>query len=350
MTTLNPLIITTRHKFSGLAALNLPDTLGTLDANMDFALMSFNDQGVASISALQPGKPINKSADLGSLDEHNILYVIRGMGLYLLDISSNTYGYLNTGLGGNGGIRQVMMMDPEKRIIAVHFDEGFAGVFTLYDLIKQEQIIPNDYCFNGNLYPINATEFIGMFTDYNRIEWNLTNLKLDSPWSNELSRELTKFGIEISPRTKTFHLGKRFMIGTSWSEGYGNGTLVYYSIRWDEKMENVKVEPLTLQIPEGMYLNTEFVISPDGNFMKTYMKKLSPRGLGRDSSGLVIYHLSDLYPQGVSLPIRCDPTGETREGAFMSHSQWGPCYVEMDLNKPGKLFVYKLNEGLELLK
>lgn len=34
----------------------------------------------------------------------------------------------------------------------------------------------------------------------------------------------------------------------------------------------------------------------------------------------------------------------------MQHTEWGPCYVEMDPDYPDKLFVYKLNEGLELLR
>ena len=68
-----------------------------------------------------------------------------------------------------------------------------------------------------------------------------------------------------------------------------------------------------------------------------------------DVPRLIIYHVNDKYPQGLSLPVMCGFSSEGSPGAFMQHEEWGPCYVEQDMEYDDKLFVYKLNEGLELL-
>jgi len=56
------------------------------------------------------------------------------------------------------------------------------------------------------------------------------------------------------------------------------------------------------------------------------------------------------YPQGLSLPLRSGYTKADNPGAFMDHEDWGPCYVELDYSVPGKLFVYKLNKGMDILR
>ena len=36
-------------------------------------------------------------------------------------------------------------------------------------------------------------------------------------------------------------------------------------------------------------------------------------------------------------------------GAFMQHTEWGPCYVGQDSDFPDKLFIWELNKGLKIL-
>ena len=42
--------------------------------------------------------------------------------------------------------------------------------------------------------------------------------------------------------------------------------------------------------------------------------------------------------------LRCETPGP-----FINHKEWGPIYIEQDIEQPGKLFVYKLKDGLKLL-
>jgi hypothetical protein len=37
-------------------------------------------------------------------------------------------------------------------------------------------------------------------------------------------------------------------------------------------------------------------------------------------------------------------------GAFMNHSTLGPCYVEQNTNRDGILFIFKLNDAVEILR
>jgi hypothetical protein len=37
-------------------------------------------------------------------------------------------------------------------------------------------------------------------------------------------------------------------------------------------------------------------------------------------------------------------------GAFMNHTRLGPCYVEQNTTREGILFIFKLNDAVEILK
>lgn len=91
----------------------------------------------------------------------------------------------------------------------------------------------------------------------------------------------------------------------------------------------------------------EMQVAYDGNWMKTTLKK--PREGMFDLPELIIYHLSNIYPQSISMPVYCGFTKDGTEGAFFKHSQFGPCFVEHDADIPDKLMVYKLNDGLKIL-
>ena len=124
-----------------------------------------------------------------------------------------------------------------------------------------------------------------------------------------------------------------------------NGKATFFTVRWSEDFEEVKAEPIILQRPKGL-LDSSFFFSRDGNWGKTHW--IDPPG-PLEVPRLLLYHIDDKYPQGLSMPIICGYSGDESPGAFMQHETWGPCYVEQDNKYPDKLFVYKLNEGLELL-
>ena len=173
-------------------------------------------------------------------------------------------------------------------------------------------------------------------------KWFLCDLHLENRVENKLTKELTKFQIKQWPYSRTVHTGKRMLLGTSEPLG----VLTYFTARWDETYEEVKVEPIILQRYTDLLINDDFQFSADGDWVKSLLtEKNSVLGLPR----LIIYHAKNIYPQGLSMPILCGYSSDNNPGAFMQHEEWGPCYVEQDPNYPDKLFVYKLNDGLKLL-
>ena len=95
-----------------------------------------------------------------------------------------------------------------------------------------------------------------------------------------------------------------------------------------------------------IHLDTDFFFSMDGSWGKTHW--IDPPG-PLEVPRLIIYHVGDIYPQGLSMPIICGYSGDESPGAFMRHEEWGPCYVEQENKYPDKLCVYVLNDGLEIL-
>jgi hypothetical protein len=347
MQRLKPEIITTKEVINGLVALSIPNTIGTLDKHADFALLHFDKQGNLDVKPIVKGLPEKKSLDLYSDDENNILWVVRGKGVYFLDIESKKSGHIIVSNDGNGKIYRVFTVDPQKKILAIDFDNGpvTASQYRLFDLPNNQEIPTNPGAYMGVLFAYYNKQLLGKYWENGAYEWDLSDMIIETGkfWDDNLTKALTKFQINTWHKTKTMHLKKRILLGTGWI----GKKLIYYSVRWDEKIEDVKVEPLILQVPEDCHIRDDYVLSQDGNWMKTLLSRYS--GLTPDVPELVIYHVSDIYPQGLSLPIYCGYTHTGNNGAFMMHDTWGPCYVEQDADFPEKLFVYKLNDGLKIL-
>ena len=172
-------------------------------------------------------------------------------------------------------------------------------------------------------------------------EWVFTDIFFKNKMENELTKKMKKLIIVSWSKSKTYSLTSRTMLGT----GKVNGETVYYSIRWDEKFEDVKVEPIILQRPDGNDMDVAFEFSGDGKWVKTFRY---PYSNGREMiPELMFYHVSDIYPQGLSMPILAGMSFESTQGAFLNHSKWGTCYAQ--LIGSHTLHVYKLNDGLKLL-
>jgi len=148
--------------------------------------------------------------------------------------------------------------------------------------------------------------------------------------------------LQINIDRYSMNTGKKMLLGTSSV----SGKLEYYSIQWDKGFKEVKVEPLTRQLHKGLMINSSFKFSPDSKWVKSNITEVEYPEIAQQ---LIIYHISDIYPQGLSKPIIFGYSDRTNPGAFMNHSQWGPCYLEQDPYYPEKLFVYKLNKGKESL-
>ena len=163
---------------------------------------------------------------------------------------------------------------------------------------------------------------------------------------NELTKVLNKYQIKVWDGCKSFDLNRKFILGYPYKI-----IRPKFIIKWDKEINEVEATPIVVQMPgsekSGYSYSPEMLVSFDGNWMKTTLEKMK-EGMF-DIPELLIYHLSDIYPQGIGMPIHCGLTKEGSEGAFFLHTKLGPCFVELDSDNPKKLFVYKLNDGLKLL-
>lgn len=172
--------------------------------------------------------------------------------------------------------------------------------------------------------------------------WQVTDLFLKNSETNDLVKKLNKLQIDVWDRSKTYHLGKRMMLGANEI----NDKLTYFSISWEEDVNEHAVEPLTFQIPENTIVDSGFMFSSDGNWVATTGQKRT--GMYKIPE-LFLYSADKKFPQRLSPPIRCGYTKDSNPGTFIDHEKFGPLFIEQDSDYPKKLFIYKLTGGLKLL-
>jgi hypothetical protein len=351
MKRLEAYIVKIPKEINGLAGLNIKNTLATINDKGEFAFIRIADNGTVDIDPIVPGFPGDFGAKFYSDSENNVLWMIRGRGFYCLDIETKKTGHCTASIDGNAKILTNFLADPVKKIFYIEIAPPYPlrSYYVLYDLLKNN-IDFRSRRFDGIMYPFYDNTFLFCEfieeKDIELLKWQIVDHKYSQETKskeNKLVKELTKMMIDINPDTKTIHLGKRMMIGTAEPLD----TLTYFSIRWDEKFENIKIEPIIIQKPERSILSTGFIFSPDGNWLKTQADIKSGNFL--EAPELLVYNVNEIYPQGLSLPIYCGYTKKDAAGAFMMHDTWGPCYVEQDPDVTDSLFVFKLNDGLKIL-
>lgn len=344
---LKPEIIEFGKPFYELAEVSIENAVATIDGSGSFALIYLDERGKIELEPIVEGFPGGPGI-LGSDSEHNVLWITRGRGLYILDIESKKTGHTIVTNDGNAKIIQVFLIDREELIFGiVTISAGAYPAYSIYYLLEDRLELVSS-C--GTLFPFYNNKLLGFYFDEEveppMREWDISDYRMDNfvgAKGNKLTRELSKLQIDTWHKTKTIHLGKRMMLGTGWI----GDKLLYYSVRWNEEIDEVKIEPLLLQLPKDSLVHDDFTFSADGNWVQTlYTQQDSYPQMVE----LIIYHAAAIYPQGLSTPIYCGYTKDGNEGAFMQHSEWGPLFVERDQDMRDKLFIYRLNDGLEILK
>jgi hypothetical protein len=142
------------------------------------------------------------------------------------------------------------------------------------------------------------------------------------------------------------HQGKRLLIAWSYISRLGDIQTVL--VRWNEDMQDFDINRTVLQMQDTktQIYDGPDGISGDGNWLHGIRKK-TISGVQMDER--VVFHLQDYYPQGISMPVSLGYTNQD-PGAFMNHSKLGPCYVEQNTNRNGILFIFKLNDAVDIIK
>jgi len=344
---LKPVIIKTNFQILDVESIGIPGCLATTSKKSEFALLHIDEAGTITVDPVVPGFPGKLGQNLITDGVHNAIWMTRGRGFYVLDMETKKTGHIIVSNNGNDSISTTYLFDPEKKHFFIKVMPPYPVQFyyILYDLFENKEVI-NSKQYNGRLYPYTKGNFLFCeFTGDNNeiVSWKIVDKEFNVIETNNLTDKLTEFQIDVYPRTKAFHMQKRIMFGTSRPME----KLTFYTVVWDEDLEDVKIEPIILQIPKKTKLQELVEFSPDGAWMKSVARSVGGQFLNPPE--LVIYHVGDMYPQHLSMPIMCGYTKKGNDGAFMNHPEWGPCYVELDYEFRNKLFVYKLDDGLKLL-
>jgi len=273
--------------------------------------------------------------------------------------------------GNYGQLDRVLMTDKERLLFLAITFSGEANLLYAYELSSGK-----DY---GQIMVARLSNFHALGS--NKLMWNQTHPKnpalsgwylTDSlfeeikerkategdsaglyPGEVPLTKALTDKKVEgvADMFQKQLHQGKRLLY--AYTTIPGTHITQRVMVNWSEDLQEVDIEPLLLQ-----KLNTDVMfnegpshISGDGNWMTGIRSYLGERGgwsgYGVVKDELVVYHLQDHYPQGMNMPISLGYT-DKGAGAFLNHTTLGPLYIEKPYTDT--LFIYKLNDGLEILK
>ncbi len=379
---LKPMILHMSEPVYCLQALSKKNCLATLDRNGRFAYLVIDENGTAAIKTIGKGFPEKGGMVFHSDDEHNVLWMIQGGRVSFLDLTTKKTGQcIPNANAGLDSIGVVFLADPEKKIFLIEVQGFFCLTdienrkqkdflhYVLYDL-NQDKIVFTSPKYSAFIYPFINNTILFQGDKYNdklnssKRDWQLKDLFGNPLKSNNLIEGLNKHQVSHSHHSKEFHLGKRMALGHNWGprDSSGNRELMYWSVRWDEKLEDVDIAPLYTQMPDKDYILNigDCTFSWDGSWVKSEGHRKNLPFICDMRCELVFYHVDSKYPQGLSLPLYCGFTRCDGIGAFLNHDTWGPCYVEVqsdfsdlqgtydDFSKV--LFVYKLNEGLEILE
>jgi len=337
------------------------EVLTVLEVNIPDCVALFDGYGKCVIAKIKPDGTFEKTImppgcigeDIYSDPQHNVIWAKRGRRFSALDIETKKTGELIVSHDGDDNIHHIILADPEKRIFAIDII-GYASHiedspihYILYDLFNNKTIYSSKN-YNGFLFPYakNTLLWEDFLSDSKGIDsisrWQFTDLQLNKLPGNNLTLKLNESGMNVWYKNGIpFHFGKRIMIGKE----IRSENQVCCTIRWDEELRNVKIEPFYVRERGGYFLSDFFTFSGEGNWVRT---TITPDN--KDQSELTFYRVDDSYPQGLSPPIFGGITGNLTHGAFVTHSVWGPIYVEMDDSHPSILLMYKLNDGLNYLK
>jgi hypothetical protein len=348
MKRLEPVIIQLNKQIEGIVGVNKDDCFVTLNKDREFSLAEIIDEKTVQIKPTVDGFPGYDGDYIKSDSTNNIVWMVRGRGLYFLDLETKKTGRCFASQDGNDKVLNSFLVDPEKKIFLIHISQltPVKGYFyVLYDLNKNDIIFTSEL-YHGKPNPFRKDmilfeEFLGGPLS----KWWVSDLHLKEKKENKLTKELNKVKMSIWPRSKTLNQKRKLMLGMTGIKI--NDEYQDSAIKWDDELKEIKVEPLILQKPKNGDLDSGYEFSADENWCKS-LKLIYNDGIQMPPE-LIIFQVADIYPQSLSMPIYCGYTKEANQGAFVNHTIFGPCYVEWDSEVPKKLFVYKLNDGLKIL-
>jgi hypothetical protein len=340
-----------------LAESGFDNKLLTLNAKNEFCYIDFTNPKSPRMEIITPGFP-GVVGQLGSDAENRVAWVVRGRGVYMIDLDTKKTGHMIA--GNSGRVTQVVMTNKENLLFSVITFSGEANLLYAYELGNGTDhgeigalVIAYYYALGQGRLLIDESnaktqKYKGWYITDSFFTKEKANPGKVYPGTEPLTEVLMKKQVKgvVFENIKHLHQGKRLLYSYSYSIKDAPPQPVL--VRWDEAMEEVQVNLLTFQQmrTETVTYSGPYHISGDGNWMKATRKQWS---LDPPMEELVVYHLQDHYPQGMSMPISLGFTNKD-PGAFLDHTTLGPLYVEKSSARPGVWFLFKLNDGLQILR
>jgi hypothetical protein len=352
-----PMVIPHGLSFYGLAESGFDDKLLTLNSKGEFSYINIENPERPELEVLSPGFP-GVGGQLISDAENRVAWVVRGRGVYFIDLDSLKTGHM---IAGNyGRVIQVLLADKEQLLFNAVVFSGEIMIVYAYELstgtdhgeVDAVEITRFNTLGRNQLLMDTVVGDIPKYTGWYLVDGFLSEFARNPgatlPGGDPLTKALTEHNVHAVNEIdeKLLHQRKRLLFAWSYIDRMGPIQPVLAS--WDENLDNVRIEPLILQMQNTQRFSYREPthISGDGNWMKSRRihKQTQPR-----IEELVVYHLQDYYPQGMSMPVSLGYTNND-PGSFMNHSRLGPCYIEQPLSRDGILLLYQLNDAVEILR
>jgi hypothetical protein len=343
-------------EYYGLAETGIDNKLLTLNKRGEFSYLNLEIPDQPVLEVISPGFP-GAGGELGSDSENRVGWVIRGRGVYFIDLDTKKTGHMVA--GNYGRVTQVLLTDKERLLFAVVTFSGEASILYAYELptnTEQEVAVSDVATYNalGNnivFSELSSNKEMPQYNGWYLTDTFLTNIKAGQgsivAGSDPITKALTDNHVHaINESDKLLHQEKRLLIAWSYIGRRSNVQTVL--VRWSEDMQDFDIQRAVLQMQdtEKQIYDGPDGISADGNWLKGIRRTSL---MGSQMMERVVFHLQDYYPQGISMPVSLGYTNQD-PGAFMNHTRLGPCYVEQNTNRDGILFIFKLNEAVEILK
>ena len=336
--------------------LNLPEQnkFALVNGRLEFAIANLNKNGNVNCDVIQHNFPRSAMASgqvNGFYSDVNgkIFWIKEERSIVGINsVTKKTFDPLFA-FNGNSTLNNPIMENNKDEIIVGEVydmdDSESKQYLRTYDC-KNDQLGKSGPLFTGYLFPIGNKEYLWCETfekSLSNVKWHICNLELGNVRHNKLTDELTKKKIATWGQSTPVSPKKRMMIGCLDVED----KTVYFSVRWNHDMSEVKIEPLILQKPQNGFLEERWLFSDDGCWLTANFSVLEPK----EAYTRVFFNIDDKYPQGVSLPVFGEATENIMfdAGCFVNHSDLGPLYLDKSPESDEIVNVYRLNDVYKVL-
>ena len=331
-------------------------TMVTIDGNARFSEMSFEGETRVKMKPLLefPKQALDRT--LCAFPEHDLIISKSSRRFHVADTSTGKTNSFAPYLTGLHSEQYPILLDGKKGLVAFQYlamdDEKQNDFFVVHnykDGTTTDILGETKNESRKIYYPIDSENIITQTFKGPVSETYLYNWKTGERTDNELTKTMSGLGLGglSLEQGVNIDLEKRVLFVQIYPPSHDISH--YARITWDEGYKDVKVVPLNYLVPKNRWLNDIF-LSPCGTWATSYIDGY--RGMYNESLvKRVFFHLDDLYPNGISMPIFTEgyDTYHWELGSFVNHPVHGMCFAEKfeskaDGKKKEFLRLYKMKD------